>query len=257
MSRSRPSDSHPAARAMNSQRFQEPLYWVGTRRMATAFPPLDHALTDPNGLLAIGGDLGVGTLLDAYRQGIFPWYSAGQPILWWSPDPRAVLLPSQVHVSRSLAKRMRTGGFEVSVDSDFAAVLDACAAPRGDEAGTWITAEMRAAYLALHAQGHAHAIECRRDGELCGGLYGVAIGRAFFGESMFSRERDASKVALVHLCRWLAQWGYELLDCQVHTDHLASLGARDMPRALFAARLRSLIDQPPAANAWRLSAGSP
>jgi leucyl/phenylalanyl-tRNA--protein transferase len=236
---------------MNSQRFKEPLYWVGTRRMATAFPPLSHALDEPNGLLAIGGDLGVETLLSAYRRGIFPWYSAGQPVLWWSPDPRAVLLPDELHVSRSLAKRVRNGGFEISFDRDFAAVIDACAAPRDQDSGTWITAEMRSAYLALHAQGHAHSIECRRDGQLCGGLYGVALGRVFFGESMFARERDASKVALVRLCRWLLAWGYELLDCQVHTDHLASLGARDMPREEFARRLALLIDKLPTPDAWQ------
>ncbi len=242
---------------MNAHRFQEPLYWVGSRRMASAFPPLKHALLEPNGLLAIGGDLGVESLLSAYRRGIFPWYSSGQPILWWSPDPRAVLLPAQVHVSRSLAKRMRKGGFELYFDRDFAAVIDACAAPRDEYTGTWITAEMRSAYLALHAHGHAHSIECWRDGELRGGLYGVAIGRAFFGESMFSRERDTSKIALVTLCRWLCAWGYALLDCQVHTDHLASLGARDMPRDEFAARLSTLVDQSPASEAWRVSAAQP
>ncbi len=236
---------------MNAQRFQEPLYWVGTRRMASAFPPLDHALVDPNGLLAIGGDLSVDTLLSAYRQGIFPWYSPGQPILWWSPDPRAVLLPAAVHVSRSLAKRMRSDRYELRFDSDFAAVIDACAAPRAADAGTWITAEMRSAYLELHAQGHAHSIECWRDGQLCGGLYGVAVGSAFFGESMFSRERDTSKIALVSLCQALNGWGYGLLDCQVHSDHLASLGAGVMPRAQFAARLAGLVDKAPAAHAWQ------
>lgn len=238
---------------MNAHRFQEPLYWVGTRRMATAFPPLSHALDEPNGLLAIGGDLRVETLLSAYRRGIFPWYSPGQPILWWSPDPRAVLQPDEVHVSRSLAKRIRNGGFALSIDRDFAAVIDACAAPRDEETGTWITAEMRSAYLALHAQGHAHSIECRRDGQLCGGLYGVAIGRVFFGESMFSYERDTSKIALVTLCQWLRAWGYALLDCQVHTDHLASLGARDMSRDVFAQRLATLVDKPPAATAWQVT----
>jgi len=237
---------------MNAHRFQEPLYWVGTRRMATAFPPVAQALDEPNGLLAIGGDLSVDTLLNAYRQGIFPWYSPGQPILWWSPDPRAVLLPQEVHVSRSLAKRLRNGGFELSYDRDFAAVIDACAAPRDTDAGTWITAEMRSAYLALHARGHAHSIECRRDGQLCGGLYGVAIGSMFFGESMFSRASDSSKIALVTLCHWLQEWGYGLVDCQVHTEHLASLGARDMPREEFVTRLRTLVDKPPSPRAWRI-----
>lgn len=242
---------------MNAQRFQEPLYWVGSRRMADTFPPLNHALVEPNGLLAIGGDLGVETLVSAYRRGIFPWYSSGQPLLWWSPDPRAVLLPEAVHVSRSLAKRMRKGGFELSFNRDFASVIDACAAPRDAHSGTWITAEMRSAYLALHAKGHAHSIECRRDGQLLGGLYGVAIGRAFFGESMFSRERDASKIVLVTLCRWLCAWGYGLLDCQLYTDHLASLGARNMRRDEFAARLSTLVDQPPALDAWRVGDAPP
>ena len=235
---------------MNAHRFAEPLYWVGSRRMADAFPPLSDALAEPNGLLAIGGELGVGSLLSAYRRGIFPWYSSGQPLLWWSPDPRAVLLPEQVHVSRSLAKRIRKGGFDLSFDGDFAAVIDACAAPRDAHSGTWITAEMRSAYLALHAEGHAHSIECRRDGQLLGGLYGVAIGRAFFGESMFSRERDTSKIALVTLCRWLCSWGYELLDCQVHSAHLASLGAHEIPRAAFAAQLATLTASAPHAQAW-------
>jgi leucyl/phenylalanyl-tRNA--protein transferase len=239
---------------MNSQRFQEPLYWVGSRRMATDFPPLDQALDEPNGLLAIGGDLSVATLLSAYRRGIFPWYSAGQPILWWSPDPRTVLLPAAMHVSRSLARSMRKGGFEVTVDQDFAATIDGCAAPRDSEAGTWITTEMRSAYLALHAAGHAHSMEYWRDGELRGGLYGVAVGRVFFGESMFSRERDASKIVLAKLCRWLCAWRYAMLDCQMHTAHLASLGACSMPRVEFEAQVTTLVAQAPARGAWRLEA---
>lgn len=239
---------------MNSQPLQEPLYWVSTRRMATRFPPLSEALDEPNGLLAIGGDLGVCTLLSAYRQGIFPWYSAGQPILWWSPEPRAVLIPAQFHLSRSLARRMRHGGFEVTFDGDFTGVIDGCAAPRNVDAGTWITAEMRSAYLELHAHGHAHSIEYWRDGELRGGLYGVAVGRAFFGESMFSRESNASKIVLAHLCRWLRAWEYALLDCQMHTSHLASLGACEMPRAQFAAQLATLVEQTPSPLAWRREA---
>ena len=235
---------------MNAQRHVEPLYWVGARRMATEFPPLEHALDDPNGLIAIGGDLGPTRLLGAYRRGIFPWYSPGQPILWWSPDPRTVLAPGALHVARSLAKRARNAGFEVSFDRDFAAVIDACAAPRATDTGTWITEEMRAAYLNLHLLGHAHSIECRLDGQLCGGLYGVALGRVFFGESMFSRVRDASKVALLRLCAWLAAWDYELIDCQIHTAHLASLGAREMPRREFAARVAELVARSPAAAAW-------
>jgi leucyl/phenylalanyl-tRNA--protein transferase len=229
----------------------EPLYWVRDRRLAADFPPLAHALDDPDGLLAIGGDLAPARLLEAYRRGIFPWYADGQPILWWSPDPRMVLAPDQIHVSRSLAKRLRNGGFELSFDRDFAGVIDACAAPRGRHGGTWITPAMRDAYLALHARGHAHSIECWHDGRLCGGLYGVALGRVFFGESMFSRTPDASKVAFVHLARALAAWGYQIIDCQVHTAHLARLGAWPMPRARFAACLRRWAGAAPAAGAWR------
>jgi leucyl/phenylalanyl-tRNA---protein transferase len=236
---------------VNAHRQPEPLYWVGTRRLAADFPPLHHALADPDGLLAIGGDLRPERLLGAYRRGIFPWYSSGQPILWWSPDPRTVLDPTALHVSRSLAKRVRNGGFQLDFDQDFAAVIDACAAPRGWESGTWITPEMRDAYLALHAQGHAHSVECRQDGELCGGLYGVAIGRMFFGESMFSRVRDASKVALVQLCAWLVAWGYELVDCQMHTEHLASLGAREIARDDFATRVARLVTLAPRRDAWQ------
>lgn len=251
MSPSSRNDCAGAAPVVTAQRFVEPLYGVSTRRVTADFPPLNQALDEPNGLLAIGGDLAVDTLLSAYRRGIFPWYSPGQPILWWSPDPRAVLLPAQVYVSRSLAKRMRNGGFELCCDRDFAAVIDACAAPRKQPPqGTWITTAMRSAYLALHAAGHAHSIECRVDGQLCGGLYGVAIGRAFFGESMFSIERDASKVVMVTLCRWLCSWGYELLDCQVHSAHLASLGAHEIPRAAFAAQLATLTASAPHAQAW-------
>ena len=252
MLRSGRNDKTGAAPVVNARRFLAPLYGVSSQRISADFPPLSDALHEPNGLLAVGGDLSVETLLDAYRRGIFPWYSAGQPILWWSPDPRAVLVPADIHISRSLAKRMRNGGFEFCCDRDFAAVVDACAAPRRHQSETWITAEMRSAYLALHRAGHAHSIECRVDGQLCGGLYGVAIGQVFFGESMFSRARDASKVVMVTLCRWLCAWGYELLDCQVHTAHLASLGARPMPRAAFAAQLTALTATAPRGQAWRV-----
>lgn len=233
------------------------LYWLGARRFAGAFPPLSQALTEPNGLLALGGDLRPARLLEAYRSGIFPWYSDGQPILWWSPDPRTVLIPADVHVARSLAKTLRQRRFEVTFDRDFAGVVSACAAPRSYSADTWITREMAAAYRELHELGHAHSIECRRDGELLGGVYGVALGRVFFGESMFSRARDASKVALVSLCRLLAGWGYQLFDCQMETEHLARFGAQALPRAEFASRLRSLIEQAPAAPAWHATAGAP
>ncbi|MGE0486872.1 MAG: leucyl/phenylalanyl-tRNA--protein transferase [Gammaproteobacteria bacterium] len=236
---------------MDSPELNRALYWVGARCLAADFPPTSHALADPDGLLAIGGDLGPSRLLDAYAHGIFPWYSDGQPVLWWAPAIRAVLEPADVEISRSLAKRLRNGGFEVSFDTDFAAVITACAAPRADATGTWITAAMQAAYTTLHHGGYAHSVECRRDGELVGGLYGVALGRVFCGESMFSCVRDASKVAFVQLCRWLAGWGYGLVDCQLPTAHLASLGAIEMPRAAFEARLHELAVAEPAVTAWR------
>jgi leucyl/phenylalanyl-tRNA--protein transferase len=199
------------------------------------FPPLDQVLDEPEGLLAAGGDLSVPRLLAAYRRGIFPWYSAGQPVLWWSPNPREVLIPGEFHCTRSLAKTLRNRGFGVTFDSDFAAVVDACAARREHSPGTWITPEMRAAYCALHEQGHAHSVEVRREGALVGGLYGVLLGRVFFGESMFSRERDASKVALARLSERAVVAGVQLIDCQLPTPHLRSLGSKPMPRHEFSA----------------------
>lgn len=236
---------------MDAPALSQDLYWVADRRLAAGFPPTSRALSDPQGLLAIGGDLRTARLLDAYARGIFPWYSAGQPILWWSPEPRAVLTPAAVRISRSLAKRLRNGGFEVSFDRAFAAVIAACSEPRDDDAGTWITPDMQAAYLALYRAGHAHSIECWRNGALAGGLYGVAIGRAFCGESMFSRERDASKVAFVHLCRLLEAWGYTLIDCQLPTAHLATLGATLMVRTDFEAALADAVAAAPAPEAWK------
>lgn len=197
------------------------------------FPPVEQALRDPDGLLAAGGDLTPGWLLAAYRRGIFPWYGDDQPILWWSPDPRMVLFPEEIRVRRSLAKRLRNAGFEVTANRAFDAVVAACAAPRLHQPDTWITPEMHTAYGRLHALGAAHSVEVWRDGELVGGLYGIALGPVFFGESMFSRESDASKVALVHLARAMSAGGGRLIDCQMHTDHLASLGARDIARAEF------------------------
>lgn len=197
------------------------------------FPPPEYALDDPNGLLAAGGDLSPGRLLAAYRLGIFPWYEEGQPILWWSPHPRTVLFPAEIHVSRSLRKVLRRRVFSVTADRCFGKVIDACAEPRPGAQGTWITAAMRAAYCRLHEMGHAHSIEVWQQGRLVGGLYGVALGRVFFGESMFSRVSNASKVALVYLCRQLQSWGFELIDCQVETEHLLSMGARSISRAEF------------------------
>ncbi len=217
---------------------------------ASFFPRVETALTDPNGLLAMGGDLSVEWLLDAYRHGIFPWFNPGEPILWWSPDPRMVLVPSDIRVTRSLAKRMRNAGFELRVDSAFAEVMRACGAPREDGAGSWISDEMVAAYSQLFDAGYAHSVETWRDGVLVGGLYGVAIGRMFYGESMFSREVDASKIALVRLAQQLQQWEFGLIDCQMETPHLSSMGARTLPRADFIARLEEWVNLPHRPGPW-------
>jgi len=213
------------------------------------FPPLTSALKHPNGLLAAGADLSPARLLDAYRQGIFPWYSDGEPVLWWSPDPRMVLIPSELKISRSLAKTLRNRSHEIRFDSAFEAVMHGCATRGADTAapgtaasGTWITDEMRAAYLRLHELGYAHSVETWMEGELAGGLYGVAMGRMFYGESMFTRARDASKMAMVHLVRRLERHGYGMIDCQMHTGHLARFGARAIPRSEFSLRLRELVD---------------
>jgi leucyl/phenylalanyl-tRNA--protein transferase len=199
------------------------------------FPPLEQALDEPEGLLAAGGDLSPPRLLAAYRRGIFPWYSAGQPVLWWSPDPREVLAPGEFRCSRSLSKTLRNRGFEVTFDRDFAAVVDACAQAREHSTGTWITPEMHAAYCELHRAGRAHSVEVRLDGRLVGGLYGVLMGRVFFGESMFSRERDASKVALAQLVERGIVAELQLIDCQLPTAHLRSLGSKPMARIEFSA----------------------
>lgn len=211
------------------------------------FPPVAHALRDPNGLLCAGADLSVERLLAAYRRGIFPWYSGAEPVLWWSPDPRLVLFCDTLRVSRSLAKSIRNRGYAVTIDRDFARVLEGCAAPRRDGAGTWLGAAMRTAYRRLHEAGWAHSVECWRGDELVGGLYGVAIGRMFYGESMFSRATDASKVALAALVRTLRARRFPLIDCQVRTPLLASLGALEIPRADFLRRLRALVNylEPP------------
>ena len=219
------------------------------------FPALDTALTDPNGLLAAGGDLSPQRLLAAYRRGIFPWYSAGEPILWWSPDPRMVLFPDELKISASLTKTLRNASYEVRLDSAFAAVVGACAGkPREGQAGTWITDEMQAAYRELHRLGHAHSVETWIDGKLAGGLYGIAIGRAFYGESMFTDARDASKIALAHLCAHLKRRGFGIIDCQMETRHLASLGARPIPRSDFAARLDDLCARGDAPGHWPAAA---
>jgi leucyl/phenylalanyl-tRNA--protein transferase len=212
-----------------------------------AFPDVELALREPNGLLAVGGDLSPARLIEAYRNGIFPWYGEGEPILWWSPHPRMVLFPERLHVSRSLRKLLKQGRYNVTFDQDFASVIKQCAALR--EGGTWITQEMQHAYCKLHELGYAHSVECRRDDKLAGGLYGVALGRVFFGESMFSLEPNASKVALVRLAERLRQSGYRMIDCQVHSAHLQGMGAQDIPRAEFLRMLKQWCDE--SAPAWR------
>ncbi|MCP4284581.1 MAG: leucyl/phenylalanyl-tRNA--protein transferase [Gammaproteobacteria bacterium] len=201
------------------------------------FPPVDLAEQEPNGLLAVGGDLSSTRLLNAYRSGIFPWYSDNQPILWWSPNPRTVLYPEKLKISRSLGKTLRNKPFKVTFDRTFTRVMAACSAPRKNEDGTWITSEMVTAYRELHRIGFAHSVEVWLEDQLVGGLYGVALGSVFFGESMFSIERDASKVALVYLARLLKERDYQLIDCQVYSAHLISLGAEEIDRARFCQEL--------------------
>jgi leucyl/phenylalanyl-tRNA---protein transferase len=207
------------------------------------FPPLERALDEPNGLLAAGGDLTPGRLISAYRRGIFPWYSEGQPILWWSPDPRMVLYVDEFRISRSLRKKLRQDTFEVQIDTAFRHVVEACAdAPRVGQYGTWITPAMVDAYVRLHQLGYSHSVETWRDGHLVGGLYGLALGRVFFGESMFSHCTDASKYALAALIAILRKRRVVLVDCQQETSHLATLGARTVSRRRFAGELSALID---------------
>lgn len=218
------------------------------------FPHPDTALREPNGLLAIGGELTSTWLLAAYRNGIFPWFDDDRgPVLWWSPDPRAVLFPAEVRVSRRLARTLRNGPFQVTVDRAFTQVIKGCAAPRDYASGTWITTRMRTAYQRLHRAGFAHSCEVWRDDELVGGLYGVSLGGMFFGESMFFRERDASKVALVSLMRLIEGWGFTLLDCQVMNPHLASLGAREIPRAEFLDLLAISQQTPTRQGPWSMN----
>lgn len=208
-------------------------YWIDPDSPDIYFPDVEHALVEPDGLLAVGGDLEPERLLYAYRNGIFPWYGPDQPILWWSPDPRLVLFPGQLHISRSLARTLRRRHFTVTLDTAFEQVISECAAPRPGQAGTWITPEMQAAYIRMHKLGHAHSVECWQQGRLVGGLYGLAMGRVFFGESMFTRVADASKVGFVTLVHQLQRRDYRLIDCQVHTGHLESLGAIMLPRREF------------------------
>jgi len=215
------------------------------------FPPVQQALTQPNGLLAAGDSLAPARLLAAYRRGIFPWYSGDQPVLWWSPDPRMVLFPAEFRMPRSLAKRLRRRDYEIRIDTAFEGVMCACAAPRGDGNGTWITHDMIAAYCELHRLGHAHSVETWIDGKLAGALYGIALGRMFYGESMFTSVPDASKIALAHLVHRLESRQFGMIDCQMNTAHLARFGAREIPRREFSQRLAELVNYPQTADAWR------
>jgi leucyl/phenylalanyl-tRNA--protein transferase len=223
------------------------LPWLGPD---DPFPPIERALKEPNGLLCAGADLSLERLVEAYRSGIFPWFSGSEPILWWSPDPRMVLFCDELRISRSLAKNMRNKGYVVQIDTAFRDVLAGCASPRRGEAGTWLGDDMRTAYGRLHRAGYAHSFECWHDEVLVGGLYGVAVGRMFYGESMFSRATDASKVALVALVEELRQRGFPLIDCQVSTPLLAQMGAREIPRREFLRRLRALVNYREPGGRW-------
>jgi leucyl/phenylalanyl-tRNA---protein transferase len=227
------------------------IVWLSERDSPDAFPPVERALREPDGLLAAGGDLSPARLLAAYKRGIFPWYSHGQPILWWCPDPRAVLFPGAFRTTRSLAKSMRNKAMTTRIDSAFATVIAACGSEKVRPEGTWLSPEMQAAYLRLHHLGHAHSVETWMGDRLVGGLYGVAIGAVFFGESMFSLETDASKIALRGLCDHLQACGFHVIDCQMATPHLQSLGATLLPRAQFIQLLASHASSDPSAQRWQ------
>lgn len=226
------------------------LHWLDPGDENQPFPPAHLAMRNPNGLLAIGGDLSPTRLVRAYSHGIFPWFNPNEPILWWCPDPRAVLIPDQFHLSRSMVKVLRRADFALSMDRAFDAVLEGCAETRADSHGTWLGAEMRQAYRALFDRGLCHSIEVWRRGQLIGGLYGVALGRIFFGESMFSRATNASKIALSLLTRQLATWDFQMLDCQIASAHLQRLGAAEVPRERFLTQLREALRQPSRTGHW-------
>ena len=215
------------------------------------FPPVYQALSEPDGLLAVGGNLNVETLLSAYRQGIFPWFNDNDPILWWSPAPRMTFRPGQLHRGRSLRKLIRKHPYRITFDHAFHQVIEACAETRPNSEGTWITTEMKAAYITMHRAGHAHSVEVWDGEQLVGGIYGLAIGRVFFGESMFSRQSNTSKLALHALSDQLALWGFVLMDCQVHNPHLESLGITLMPRKTFLEILDRYCPQEPSGAHWK------
>jgi leucyl/phenylalanyl-tRNA--protein transferase len=228
--------------------------WLGN---TDGFPPLELALREPNGLLCAGGDLTPQRIVRAYGDGIFPWYSPGEPVLWWSPDPRMVLFPTEFRISHSLRKTLRKGRYQVRLDTRFKAVIEACAeTPRPGQAGTWIAPEIQAAYFRLHELGYAHSVETWIDGKLAGGLYGIAIGKMFYGESMFTHVTDASKIAVAHLARFLGEREFGMIDCQMNTSHLASLGAREIPREDFLRDLQRLTAVPPLCGRWPADAAA-
>lgn len=226
------------------------LPWLGENAPPEALPPAESASDEPNGLLAVGGSLEPEWLLHAYVHGAFPWYNAGDPILWWSPDPRAVLRPEQLHISRSLRRRIHARTYHIRADTNFAAVIDACAGPRHRNEGTWITEQMKLAYTSLHRLGVAHCFEAWENEQLVGGLYGVALGQVFFGESMFAWADDASKVAFAAAVRFLSERGCKLIDCQMPSEHLESLGAVQIPRAEFLSALETLCASAGAPGSW-------
>lgn len=229
------------------------IFWIAEDE---PFPALDKANGVPNGLLCASRDLSPMRVLEAYKLGIFPWYNPGEPVFWWSPDPRMVLRPSEFKLSRSLRQRMKRGGYEIRLDTSFSEVMQACSDPRDGQAGTWIGSRMMQVYGQLHEAGYAHSVETWINGELAGGLYGLAIGRVFYGESMFTRQSDASKLALAHLCEMLSASHYELIDCQMETAHLASLGARPIPRIEFIQELQRLVNLQADSSFWNEMANS-
>jgi len=233
------------------------LFWIAANKHKHTFPPIGEALTDPDGLLAAGGNLDVDTLLTAYQLGIFPWFDQTQPILWWSPDPRTVLYPGHTHVSRSLKKTLNKidseKRFTITIDQAFSEVITECSRPRGNDHGAWLTPKMIHAYINLHNNNHAHSVECWQGEQLVGGIYGVSIGRVFFGESMFSRVTNASKICLVKLSDYLQTWGYDLIDCQVESDHLRRMGAVQITRDTFIRKLVHSCQKSPAEQAWTVN----
>ncbi len=217
----------------------------------TPFPDIELAEIEPNGLLAVGGDLSATRLLNAYRSGIFPWYNEDQPILWWSPNPRTVFFPNQLKISRSLRKTVKRAHYTATFDHAFSDVIYACSEPRNLEEGTWLNREMMQAYNELHQLGHAHSVEIWQDDNLVGGLYGISIGHVFYGESMFSRVNNASKLALIHLANKLAEWEHKMIDCQVHSEHLVTLGAIEISRQSFKKNLHRWCDLPHQQGSWK------